>query len=880
MARLRMLVSRLLDLVLRRSRNERLSEEIQAHLDLLVQTHISNGLSPTEARLAARKSFGGVDRITGAYRDQRGFRVLDELLMDVRHASRVFVRERSLTTAVVVALGLGIGVSGTMLSILYSMNVRPPPFHRVGQLVAIARENTHSLGGRITLPVFDAWRTSTRSLVAISAEVQSPLNLGDDLRAADRVSGMTISHRTFAVLGVTPLLGRDFLAGDDQRGAPAVIILSHQLWRERYADETSVIGRAVRVNGENATIIGVMPEGFAYPVETQVWRPLSALPVASSASAAPVAVRVIGRLADGVSREEARAELATIVSTLDGLTETDRNRATIVMPFNEAFVGPTWQPIPTMLLASSFMVLLIACSHAASLLVARSSARAHEMAMRAALGASRARVVRQLLVESVLLALLAGVLGSTIAWFGMRWFAAETTGFGMPYWTTFGFDLPLLALISMLCLLTGVAFGLLPALHLSRGVPGARLSGTSRFDKVGPRTRRTTTVLLTGELALTVVLLASAGTLLQAASVVSREDQAVDLANLWELSLHLPAAKYGNEAQRSAFYTELDSILMSLPSVRSGALAGGTPFVWSETRTVRTGRERAPQTEALRAVRRVTIGDRYFETLGLRMINGRTLGRADAGSTPSAALVNQRFVDEFLSGAEPIGQQLSLIDEGRADAAVERVTIVGVAPPLRHAVAASVTPVIYVSLMSQAPAAASIVVRGEPAQFADALRERVRAVDPDQPLFRLRSLEAASYMSRWVQRSSSTGLSLLAVAATILSTLGLYSLTSYASNQRMHEVGVRLALGARQSQVTWLFLRRALLQVGIGLSLGVVGAFAVGGALRVVLVGFDSSQPMMIAGVCLLLAGIGIAAGLLPARRASRLDAMAVLRQQ
>jgi predicted permease len=648
-------------------------------------------------------------------------------------------------------------------------------------------------------------------------------------------------------------------------------------------------GHAVRANGQPATVIGVMPEGFMYPVDTQVWRPLAALPAMSTPAAGERPVRIIARLADGVSLEQGRAELATIASTLTTVPEADRLRRTVMMPLNETYFGKPTEATPMMMLAAVLVVLLIACSHAASLLLARSSARTREMSMRAALGASRGRLVRQLLVESVLLALMAGALGLVAASFGVRAFANETAGFGMPYWTRFTFDARLFSYISLLCLATGLAFGLLPALHVSRTNLMEVLNQGGRSGMASPRARRMTGTLLVGELALTVILLANAGVLVQSNGVVYRADQTMDVANLWEFRVSLPQPQYESIERRRAFYRALDERLAAAPGMESAALASTAPFLSGETRPILMDNEPLPApggdtplglSEPLRTARVVAIGDRYFDTIGLGLIRGARFEDLDAASRPAAALVNPRFVERFSPGVDPIGRELRLINDRAPETPPERFMIVGIAPPIRQQIAAGHTPVVYVPHATQPVTLASIIVRGHPDRFAEALRQEVRRIDPDLPLFRLQSLERASYLSRWIQRITSTVFSVVALIATVLSALGLYSITAYAATQRTQEVGVRMALGAQRSQVSWLFLRRALLHLSIGLVIGIAGALAVGTVLQGALVEVRANDPLTLAGVCGLLVAVSIAATLLPARKASRLDPVAALRQE
>jgi putative ABC transport system permease protein len=449
----------------------------------------------------------------------------------------------------------------------------------------------------------------------------------------------------------------------------------------------------------------------------------------------------------------------------------------------------------------------------------------------------------------------------------------------MPYWTRFTFDLPLVAIITLLCVMTGVVFGLLPALHQSRTNLTDVLNQGGRSGMASPRTQRTTTILLTGELALTLILLAAASALVRSADGVYRADQAIDVANLWEFRVALPQPQYADPDRRRLFLGGLETALTTTAEIPAAAVASSPPFNARDSRGILLDGESAAERTPSRAAGFVAIGDRYFETLGLRLIRGRRFEDLDPASRVTAAIVNERLIQRYFPDGDPIGRQILLVNDRTPGAAPIRATIVGIAPPLRQQVAAGHTPVVYVPFETQSGSIISLIVRGDPRQFAGPLREAVRRLDPDLPLFNLQSLERISYMSRWIQRITSTVFSIVAVIATLLSGLGLYALTAYAASQRTQEVGVRMALGAQRSEVLWLFLRRALRNVAIGLAIGLAGAIAVGGALQGALVDVRANHPLTLAAVAAFLVAISLAAAVLPARRASRLDPVAALRQ-
>jgi putative ABC transport system permease protein len=874
---MRTFLSRLLDVVLRRSREQRMDDEVQAHLDLLADEYVAKGMTQAEARLAARKAFGGVDQMKERYRDQRGFPLLAELAQDARYAWRLMTRERWFTAATVVALSLGIGATTTMVTILYSMNVRGLPFDDAASLVGVTGERTRSQGPQIPLAIFEHWRAASRSFEGLSAEIDQPINLGDETRGTDQFAGTYLSFNALALLRERPVLGRDFHPDDDRAGAAPVAIIGYRVWTERYGSDPAISGRVVRLNGEAATIVGVMPEGFAYPVESQIWRPLASFPDIQQAAQRPI--RVVGRLARGVSAEQAQSELAAILSTMTTVPDADRARRTTVIALNETYFGKLTQAVPMMLLAAVVVVLLIACSHAASLLLARSATRARELSMRAALGAGRARLIRQLLVESVLMALMAGAIGVAIAQVFVRAFAGEIRLSGVPYWTHFSFDPALTAIVTLICVATGIAFGVLPAIQQSRTSLNEVLNQFGRSGMTSPRSRRLSTILLVGELAVTVILLSAASGLVRSANVVYAADSALDLDNLWDFRLALPAAKYpAGEAQR-AFFNALEERIRSAPGLPSAALASGAPFNSRDSRGVVMDRDPIPEGSALPQTQVVSIGPRYFDTLGLRLVRGRGLEDTDGASRESAALVNERFAARFFPGVDPIGRDVVLINERLPGAPPQRFRIVGIAPPLRQMQQNGHTPAVYIAFLSQPAATASLIVRGNPQQFAAVVREEIRRLDPDLPVFNLRSLELISYMSRFTQRITSLVFSIVAVIAIALSAIGLYSLTAYATAQRTHEVGVRMALGAQRSQVTWLFLKQTLAQVSVGLAIGIAGAIAAGVALQGILVEVRANQPAVLAAVAGFVTVVALLAAVLPARRAARLDPVSALRQ-
>src|SRR5688500_15795248 len=404
-------------------------------------------------------------------------------------------------------------------------------------------------------------------------------------------------------------------------------------------------------------------------------------------------------------------------------------------------------------------------------------------------------------------------------------------------------------MIAVLSLLTGIAFGVLPALHQSRANLNDVLNQGGRSGIGSPRAQRLTGLLLIGEVALTMILLSAASALVRSANGVCAADRAIDVASLWEFRVALPQPRYAGVDQRRAFYAALDARLAGAPDVPAAALASSAPFNARDSRGIVMDDESLADRNPARNARFVAIGDRYFETLGLSLVRGRAFADLDAGTRATAAIVNERFAQRSSPDADPIGRDVLLVNERTPDAPPSRVTIVGIAPPLRQQVAAGHTPVVYVPFDTQPPATASLLIRGNPEQFAPVVRSEVRQLDADLPVFNLQSLERISYMSRWIQRIMSFGFSIVAIIATVLSALGLHALSGYGTALRTQQIGVDVALGAHRSEVSWLFLRQARRRLSIGLAIGLAGGIAIGGVLQGALVDVRANEPLILAAV-------------------------------
>jgi len=655
-------------------------------------------------------------------------------------------------------------------------------------------------------------------------------------------------------------------------------MLSERVWRARFARQRSVIGLPIRVNGRPATVIGVMPAGFAFPNEVAVWQPLGAAPAGQPEARSRRELTAFGRLNRGVTADQAVADLSEITRTMEQGTAA---RAADVRPrirdFRRLEVGEQADPVFSVFVASVGFVLLIACANVANLLMARSSRRSREVSIRLAIGASRARIVRQLLVESALLAAIAGGAGLLLSRWGLTLIGSAVAQQHPPYWFTLDMDWRVFGTFAAICLATVFLFGLLPAIHTARSAFADVLSNGARGATEGLRSRRWTAALVICELALTIVLLMAGSLSIRDVIAETNVDAGVDTARFAVTQIALPATSYPERVQREAFYRSLDERLASLPGT-SAALASASPRSNVPFRTMRIEGRTDPDGE--RRVSIVAIGARYFATLDARPLRGREFTWSDGAR---AAIVNERLAAMMFHDVDALGQRIRL-DEAGPSPQTEWLTIVGVVPNIRQngQKGGVFDPIVYVPYAAAPIPTAVVMLRSDatPGAIAGLLRPRIQSIDRDLPLSPVEPLEVALDRRRLEGRLLGGMLGTFATIAVVLAGIGLYAVTAFAVAQRTREIGVRMALGARTPQILVLVMRRASLQIALGVALGAAGATAVATMLEGVLIHVRAGDPGAIAGVLMFLVLITALGCAVPARRAARLDPVAALRSE
>jgi predicted permease len=808
------------------------------------------------------------------------------ILHDIRFAVRLLAKHRWFTAAAITALALGIGLNATVFTLVNALLLRSLPFEDPDRLMYVGERDT--VTGRnfmVSWPDFQDWQESQKTFVGLGAWSVGTMNVSDEGRPAERYNGAYFSANAFRLFGERPIRGRDFLPEDERPGAHPVVMLGEGIWKSRYGADSSIVGRSIRINDQPVTVVGVMAERMKFP-DADLWLPLSHLPgLAARKRDERFGLQAFGRLAPGVSRQEAQSELTAIATRLEhDFAGTNKNIGATLMTFNERlYAGPIRLVILASMGAVGF-VLLVACANVASLLLVRSTGRAREIAIRMSIGATRWHIVRQLLIESVVLAALGGALGLLLALLGTRWFDAATQGLGRPYYLQFAIDGRVLAFFATVCLATGIIFGLAPALHISKTDITEVIKEGGRGGSGGLRARRWTSALIVSELAVTLVLLAGAGLMVRSFLALYRIDLGIETAHLLAMNLSLPDQKYPTEGQRAAFYHRLDERLGGIGGVRGASVTSSVPFGGGVAMRLTIDGREPPAGEQPPHVTRVTIGTRYFDTLGLTLTRGH--GFADADGTPGheVGIVNQRFVSMYFAGDDPLGRRVKLASDPPTGPEPSWITIVGVSPTVRqrNLREPDPDPVIYVPYRFAPAPSMTLLIRtiGEPSALTGMLREEVRALDPDLPLFGIATMDETLARTRWFYRVFGTMFATFALAALMLSAVGLYAITAYSVTQRTQEIGVRMALGAEARQVWWLIVRRSFVQLAIGLTLGLAGAFVVGRLLRSLLAQTSANDPLTLVVIATVFVVVSLVACLGPARRATAVDPLSALRYE
>ncbi|MBZ5534539.1 MAG: ABC transporter permease [Acidobacteriia bacterium] len=893
MRQLRAWFLRLAGLFNKARHDHELANELESHLQMHIEDNLRSGMNPEEARRQALIRLGNIESTKENYRDRRGLPALETLLQDVRYSLRMLGKNPGFTAVAVITLALGIGGNTAIFSVIDAVILRPLPFDSPERLVAVW-ESSPRVGvyhSTISYPDFVDWKQQNHVFERMAAFHTADFTLTGMDEPAHLLGGV-VSSDLFPLLGVKPKLGRDFLPSEDSLGTAKgrPVILSYGLWQRRFGSDSQVIGQSIVLDNQPYTIVGVMPQSFQYPIESkpiELWTTMLVDMITTDHSKPMTAQRgahylgAIARLKPHVSLQQARAELETIANALaQQYPDTNKYGGATAEPELDRLVGDI-RPALLILFRAVGCVLLIACVNVANLLLARATVRRKEIAIRSALGASRSRIVRQLLTESVLLSLLGGVFALLLTLWGTNGLLALSPQ-NLPRLSGVHLSAHVFAFTAIASLLTGLLFGLLPAIRVSMsGAAEAINEGGRSATPDSRRHSRLRSMLGAAEMALALVPLVGAGLLMQSFVRLQRVKLGFDPAKVLTVNLALPEARY-TTAQQATFFRQLLPRLGSLPGVQSASAVYPLPLgddqisISFEIDGRPVARSEQPSTNYR------TAAPDYFRTMHIPLLRGRDFTERDDEKAHPVIIVNETFAKRFFPNEDPLGKRIKPGMSTLPGGSVMR-EIIGVVGDVKHrGLSYASGPEVYEPQNQMPFNGLTLVIRGDndPRSLIGAVREQVEAQDKDLPLFDSKLMEDYLYASIAEPRFNTLLLTIFAVVALALAAVGLYGVMSYSVAQRTHEIGIRMALGAGRRDVLKLVIGQGLLIVVFGIALGLVGAGLAARMMAGLLFGVESLHPPTFVGVALLLGVVALLACYLPARRATRVDPMVALRYE
>jgi putative ABC transport system permease protein len=808
--------------------------------------------------------------------------MMETLLKDIRYGLRMIVKSPSFTVVAVLALALGIGANSAIFSVVNAVLLRALPFEHQEQLVQVWGTNLKRGTSRnaASYPDFADFRDQNRVFEHIAAYTQSVAIL-TGVDAPEQLNGATASGDLFAVLGARAVQGRVFTTEDEQPTSQRVAVVSYGLWQGRFAGNAKLIGQQITLDGVSRTVVGIMPQDFAFPLEaqkTEYWIPLDPTTETNKERGAHY-LGVIARLKSNVSLPQAQAEMETIARRLEQqYPERNAGRGVSLISMYENVVGRV-RPALLILLGAVGFVLLIACANVANLLLARAASRQKEIAIRSALGANRMRIIRQLLTESILLSMLGGFLGLLLALWGMDLLVAVMPA-NLPRLKEIGLDSHVLSFTLIVSFLTGIIFGLVPALQASRTDLNESLKEGGRSSSEGIRRNRVRSLLVVSQVALSLVLLVGAGLLIRSFTRLRDVNPGLDPHRVLTAVVALPDGKYHEEPQIAAFFEQALQHAATIPGLESVGAVSPLPLTGDMATNLLTVEGQPPLAadERLTTNTRVIGGD-YFRTMSIPLIRGRYLTEQDKRDAPRVVVINETLARKYFPGEDPIGKRIEVTatDNNMAE-------IVGIVGDVRHlSLDEESGPESYFSYQQIPSSYMNMVARSKsdnPASLASGLRQAVAQVDKDQPLSDVKTMEQLLADSLARRRFNMLLLGLFAAVALLLAAVGIFGVMNYSVTQRTHEIGIRMALGAQSRDVLRMIVGQGMILALIGVLIGLAASFALTRLMSSLLYGVTATDPLTFAAVALILSAVALLASFIPARRATRVDPIIALRYE
>ena len=806
---------------------------------------------------------------------QRG-PLMEGLFQDVRYALRMIARRPALSAIIVLTLALGIGANTAIFSLVNTVLLQPVPYRDPERLVSLREQQVERGVTRPVIPAnFFDWKVRSTSFDDVAWSRDGMFALTGE-GEPESIIGYRFSHNMLSVLGVQPVLGRNFTLEEDTAGGPRVVILGDKLWRRRFGADPRILGRPLTLNGEAYTVIGVMSPSFKHPRRAELWTPLALSPEEMSSRTTSI-LRLIGRLKPGVSREQARTELASIYGDL-ALRYPETNKG-MTPAISEMNTSGDAKPLLLILSAGVAFVLLIACANVANLLLADASSRRRELAVRSALGATRYRVIRQMLTESLLVAIAGGVLGTLVTWWTkdglLMVFPANIANLNLPLVESIDLDGGVFFFAAATSVIAGLLFGILPAWNVARSnLQGALKDG----ERGGSGSRRTHSVLVISEVALSIVLLAGALLMVQSFMRVQKLQFGFESGQVMTARVILPDYRYPTPAKMAAFTRDLLPRLQSIPGVESAAIVNYLPLSgWSgwqdftiEGRPTVSGAQ-APSSSFQAA------SEDYFRTMGIQVKAGRTFTSRDNEGAPRVAVVNQSLAQRYWPGQNPVGQRI-LVPTDSSQVAIE---IVGIVADIRaNGLEEPAEAELYVPLAQNPSTILGIVLKSrvEPASLTGQMRAAVWSVDPEQPVTYEMAMTELTSESLAFRRAGMILAGAFGALALVLAAIGIFGVLSYSVSRRTREIGIRMALGASRGEVASRIMREGLVMTGAGIAIGLTAAVALSRFMSSVLFEVKPGDPLTYIAVAVILLTVAALATLIPARRATGVDPLVALR--
>ena len=855
-----------------------LDEEMQFHLERDIEQNIKSGMSREEARYTALKSFGGLEQSKEVCRDARGVSLVENILRDVSYSLRILLKSYAFTIVVVLTLALGIGANTALFSFANGILLRPLPYPQSDRLAAIdetaLKRGIDSMS--VSYPNFLDWREQNKVFQDIGCYFGTNRFSLSGAGEPIEIRGSRVTYGLLELLRVSPQLGRTFTANEDRPEEDAVVILGYDLWQRSFGGNPNVLGQKIMISNRPRTVIGVMPRGFRFPEISELWVPLALTPEMFTRN--DHGLSSIARLKDGVSIAEAQAEMTAIASRVEQQNPvTNEGLGVKVTSLHDNLAGDYREAL-LILLGVVGCVLLVACVNVANLMLARATARQKEFALRAALGAGRWRIVRQLLIESLVLATAGGLLGFALSLWALQ-LLLKSIPFQLPVWMNFSIDLRVLGFTIGITLLTGLLFGAAPALQTSRVDLNDTLKEGGRGTASGRG--RSRSFLVVTEIALSLVLLVGAGLMIQSFLRLRRVNVGLDPHNVLTMTCILPGAKYREDDQRAAFFKQLVERVRNLPGVQAASATATVPLSggnWGRSLTV----EGYPVLSVGQApmIQHTVVTPGYFRTMGIPLLSGRDFTDADAKGSQLVTIVDERLARQYWPNESAIGRRVRF---GPPEDNEPWHTVIGVVGAVRHQRMQEETrQSVYMPHLQIPVNGMSVVTRtsSDPKDLVPAIRREVTQLDSDLPVSKVATMEEVMAESIWQPRLYATLFAVFAGGALLLALIGIYGVMAFLVQTRTHEIGIRMALGATARDVFKLVVGRGMKLTFVGVVTGIVSAMALTRLMHSLLFNTSATDPIIFILISLLLSIAAFLACYLPARRAAKVDPLIALRYE